>query len=468
MVDHDADTPPRPIANIEAEQALLGALLLNNEVLDRIGFLQPEHFYEPVHGRIFTLARDWVQAGKLASPVTLKPVLADDEGLRELGGTNYLARLAGATISIVSAPDYAETVMELYSRREVIIAAENAITIAGAFDETGGASQAIEHLDGDLDAIRGNTQRRAPSVSFATAMTSAMTRMIEARDHGAGTPTGLASLDRMIGGLYPGDLMYIAGRPSMGKTALAVSMARRMAVRGRTIIFSSLEMQSADLAIRMASEAQRERGQAIAYRDVRQGRVDDYQAETFMRTSRDIEHLPIEIIESHVRRLPHLQSEIRRLVRRARTKGQEIGAIFIDYLGLIELNVPNDNSRVSQISAALKGMAGEHKVPVVVLAQLNRQVENRDDKRPRLADLRDSGSIEQDADAVIFCYREEYYEERAEPDEDDVERHVAWQMKMDRCRGKLDLIVAKQRMGPIGTVKLECDLATNSIWDARS
>jgi replicative DNA helicase len=355
--------------------------------------------------------------------------------------------------------------MELYSRREVITAAESAMAIAGAFTEDGGAAQAIEHLDGDLDAIRGNTQRRAPSVSFAAAMVSAMTRMVEAREHGAGTPTGLASLDRMIGGLYPGDLMYIAGRPSMGKTALAVSMARRMAVRGRTIIFSSLEMQSEDLSIRMASETLRERGQAIAYRDMRQGRVDDYQAETIMRTGLDIEGLPIEIIESHVRRLPHLQSEIRRLVRRARTMGQEIGAIFIDYLGLIELNVPNDNSRVSQISAALKGMAGEHKVPVVVLAQLNRQVENRDDKRPRLADLRDSGSIEQDADTVIFCYRDEYYRERMEPDPKDIERHSAWLVNLDSCRGKMDLIIAKQRMGPVGTVALECDLATNSIWD---
>jgi replicative DNA helicase len=401
----------------------------------------------------------------------LKSVLASDKGLQDLGGTDYLARLAGATISIVSARDYAETVMELYSRREIVTAAENAITIAVAFDETGGASQAIEHLDGNLDAIRGNTQRRAPSVSFGKAMASGLTRMLDAREHGAGTPTGLASLDRMIGGLYPGDLLYIAGRPSMGKTAIAVSMARRIATRGRTVIFSSLEMQSEDLSIRMASEALRERGHTIAYRDVRQGRVDDYQAETFMRTSLDIEGLPIEIIESHVRRLPHLQSEIRRLVRRARTRGEDVGAIFIDYLGLIELNVVNDNSRVSQISAALKGMAGEHKVPVVVLAQLNRQVENRDDKRPRLADLRDSGSIEQDADAVIFCYREEYYEERAEPKEraqpnkDDIKRHAAWVIKMDRCRGKLDLIVAKQRMGPVGTVTVDCDLSTNSIWD---
>ena len=185
------DSAPQPaICNIEAEQAILGALLLNNEVLDRIGFLQPEHFYEPVHGRIFKVARDWVQAGKLASPVTLKPVLADDEGLQELGGTDYLARLAGATISITSARDYAETVMELYSRREVITAAESAITIAGAFDETGGAAQAIEHLDGDLDAIRGNTQRRAPSVSFGKAMVSAMERMVEARGHQVVRPGG--------------------------------------------------------------------------------------------------------------------------------------------------------------------------------------------------------------------------------------------------------------------------------------
>ncbi|MCH8038497.1 MAG: AAA family ATPase [Proteobacteria bacterium] len=353
--------------------------------------------------------------------------------------------------------------MAAYTIRDARL--QGAITIAGTLDEPGGASQAIEHLDGDLDAIRGNTQRRAPSVSFATAMASAMTRMVEARNHGAGTPTGIASLDRMIGGLYPGDLLYIAGRPSMGKTALAVSMARRIATRGRTVIFCTLEMQSEDMAIRMASEALRERGDTITYRDVRQGRVDDDEARLMMEASRDIEHLPIEIIESHVRRLPHLQSEIRRLVRRARTKGQEIGAIFIDYIGLIELNVPNDNSRVSQISAALKGLAGELKAPVVVLAQLNRQVENRDDKRPRLADLRDSGSIEQDADVVIFCYREEYYRERMEPDPRDIEKHSAWQVKMDSCRGKLDLIVAKQRMGPVSTVKLECDLATNSIWD---
>ena len=460
------DNAPQPaICNIECEQALLGALLLNNEVLDQIGFIAPEHFYEPVHGRIFTQARDWIQAGKLASPVTLKPVLAEDEGLQELGGTDYLARLAGATISIVAAPDYAEMVMELYSRREVITAAESAIAIAGAFTEDGGAAQAIEHLDGDLDAIRGNTQRRAPSVSFATAMTSAMKRMLEARNHGAGTPTGIASLDNRIGGLYPGDLLYIAGRPSMGKTAVAISMARRIATRGRTVIFSSLEMQSEDLGIRMASEALRERGRNIPYRDVRQGRVNDDEARIVMEVGRDMEALPIEIIESHVRRLPHLQSEIRRLVRRARTKGQEIGAIFIDYLGLIELNVPNDNSRVSQISATLKGMAGEHKVPVVVLAQLNRQVENRDDKRPRLADLRDSGSLEQDADTVIFCYRDEYYRERMEPDPKAIERHSAWLVNMDSCRGKMDLIIAKQRMGPVGTVALECDLATNSIWD---
>ncbi len=245
------DTSPPVSANIEAEQALLGALLLNNEVLDRIGFVTPEHFYEPVHGRIFTQARDWVQAGKLASPVTLKPVLAEDEGLQELGGTAYLARLAGATISIVAARDYAETVMELYSRREVITAAEGAIAIASSFTEDSGASQAIDHLDGDLDAIRGNTQRRAPSVSFGKAMVSAMERMVEAREHGAGTPTGIASLDDRIGGLYPGDLLYIAGRPSMGKTALAVSMARRIATRGRAVIFSSLEMQSEDLGIRM-------------------------------------------------------------------------------------------------------------------------------------------------------------------------------------------------------------------------
>lgn len=459
--------PRQAICNIEAEQALLGAVLLTPECLDRLGFLRPEHFYEPLHADIFRLARQWHEEGRHVSPVTLRAPLGDHAGLKELGGTEYLARLAAATISLAAVRDYGETLLDLYSRREIVSAADKAATLAQDFTECADASAALTALDGDLDAIRGATQRRASAVPFSRALTSAMERMVAARDEGPATPTGLASLDQKIGGLFAGDMLLIGGRPSMGKTAVALSLARRIARRGRAVIFASLEMQSADLAIRLASEELRARGTTVPYEAVRKGRVTDDEAEAIMRTAHDMERLPIEIIESHVRRLPHLQAEIRRLVRKLRAQGREIGGVFIDYLGLIDHQVPgNDNSRVSQISAALKGIAGEHKLPLVVLSQLNRGVESREDKRPQMSDLRDSGSLEQDADAIIFTFRPEYYEERSEPDPVDYEKHAAWQIKMDRCRGRLDLIVAKQRMGPVGAVTLRCDLATNSIWDA--
>jgi len=452
-------------SNIEAEQAVLGALLLNNEVIDRLGFLQPEHFYEPVHAMIFAIAREKIQAGILASPVTLKPFVADDPGIKELGGVEYLARLAGATISIVSARDYATLVVDLYSRRQVIQVAEGAIAIAGGFVEDQDASSAITYLDEHLDEIRAATQRRPPSVTLGRALVVAMEKMHGAMKHGAGTPTGLASLDRRIGGLIDGDIYIIAGRPSMGKTALAVSLARRVAARGRVAIFSSLEMQPEDLAIRAASEALREGGGVVHYTNIRRGRLEEDEARQVLLTAQDMADLPIHIIESHVRRLSHLQGEVRRLVKRARAQGNEIGAVFIDYLGLIGgFEKLGENARLTIIMRGLKELAGELKVPLVVLAQLNRQVESRDDKRPRLSDLRDSGSIEQDADTVIFCYREEYYLERTEPKLSH-ESYADWQVLMDDARGKMDLGLAKQRMGKTGTVELRCDLATNSVWD---
>lgn len=252
----------------------------------------------------------------------------------------------------------------------------------------------------------------------------------------------------------------------MGKTAVAQSIAQRIARRGRAVIFASLEMQSEDLVIRMASEALRDRGQEVPYQAIRAGRLTDDEAEAILIASSEIEKLPIHIIESHVRRLTHLQAEIRRLVRKVTTKGQEIGAVIIDYLGLIDAGTGfgNDNSRISYVSQQLKAVAGENKVPLIVLSQLNRAVEQREDKRPQLSDLRDSGSLEQDADAVIFAYREEYYHERAEPTPD-ADKWPEWKAHMERIQGRLDLIVAKQRMGPIGAVKLRCDLKTNSIWD---
>jgi replicative DNA helicase len=451
-------------SNIEAEQALLGAILLNNEILGSLRGLEADHFYEPVHGRIFALASQWIGEGRLASPVTLKPSLCDDEGLRELGGPVYLARLAGSTISIVAAPDYAKIVREMYGRRAVIEAAELASIRASSFGEEGGVVEAMIGLDEDLDAIRGFTQTKAPSITFAQASVRAAERMLEAQAHGGGEKTGLAAVDSLLGGLYPGDLILLAGRPSMGKTALAISIARSIAARGVHVKLASLEMQEPDIAMRMVSESLRVGNVKIPYRDIRAGTLQEHQVKTVLEGYRDMEALPIDIIGPHVRRLQHLIAEIRRTVKKSRAQGHPVGVIIIDYLGLIQCNIENDNSRMSAIVAAVKGLAAELGVAIIALSQLNRKVEDRNNKRPLLNDLRDSGSLEQDADTVLFVYRAEYYLQREEP-QTGSDAHPEWMQAMDEARGKMDIICAKQRNGAVGSVTVDAELETNSFWD---
>lgn len=458
--------PPSPPANIEAEQAILGAVMLTPECLDRLGRLEAEHFYDPVHADIYRIAWDKHARGEHVSPITMKGPLGDHAGLREIGGTQYLARLADSVIALSAVREYADAVINLYTRREIIGAAERAIEAARTGESPDGA---LTSLDGDLDVLRQHTQRRVASVSFGKALSSAMQRMVTARDEGPATPTGLATLDKKLGGLFAGNMILLGGRPGMGKTALAQSLARRIAKRGRAVAFASLEMTSDDLAIRMASEELREKGTRVPYTQARNGWVTDDEAEALMYAARGMERLPIEIIESHVRKLPHLHSEIRRLVTRWRARDMEIGAVFIDYLTLAQPGSDrwqNDNARISHVSQALKGIASELNVPMVVLAQLNRGVESREDKRPQMSDLRDSGSLEQDADAILFCYREEYYHERREPDRNDIDKWADWEAQRQRLKGRMEIIGAKQRMGPAFTVGVGCDLATNSFWDA--
>jgi len=425
------------------------------------------HFYDPVHADIFRAVQAKRARGEHISPVTMKGPLGGHEGLSQLGGTEYLARLAGSVISTGTVAEVAADMVEISARRDVISAAERAIFTARALDEDGGADAAVQGLEADLDWIREGFRRQRASASLSETVDSAIREMIAARDKGPATPTGFADLDHLIGGLFAGDMVLIGGRPSMGKTALAQSMAHRIARRGRSVIFASLEMRGEDLAFRMVSEAAREQGRDIHYQSLRRGNVDDDEARAAMEAAITIQPLPVDVVGPHIRRMPDLSGEISRLARRRRSQGAEIGAVIIDYLGLIQPaqdRWQSDNSRIAAISQSLKGLAHSLAVPLVVISQLNRQVENRDDKRPQMSDLRDSGSLEQDADCILFAYREEYYLQRLMPSPDDM-RYPEWLADFEQARGRMDVICAKQRMGPTGTATLACDLATNSIWD---
>lgn len=461
-----AEQPEQELPHdIECEQLVLGAVLLAPEVLDQMGWLRPGDFYDPVHGRIFDICQTRHERGEPVSAIVLRSAMGDDPGLAELGGTEYLGRLAASAVTIAGAPDVARDVRELATRRQVIAAMQEAEHIARLRDTGGGAAAAISRLDDDLDLIRADAQVKPASVSLGEAMTSAMDRMEAARSQGPGISTGFPSLDKPLGGLYGGHLTVLAGRPGMGKTATAICIAQRMTAAGYGVAVCSLEMTAEDMGLRIASERLRARSRVVSYSSMMRGYVSNDEALDAHRVAADAAAEKLDIIGSHVRRLGFILSEFRRIARRHRTAGRPVGALVIDHIGLVEVpKALNDNARISAVTASLKGLAMELNVPVVALSQLNRAVEVRGDKRPMLADLRDSGSVEQDADEVIFAYRPEYYLAREMPEEDS-EDYPAWQFRMERARGKLQLIVAKNRAGPLATVSLGCHLPTNAIFE---
>jgi replicative DNA helicase len=470
MADGSADN--RTIAaaqlqpsNIEAEQALLGALLLNNEVFDRIDpIVKPHHFYEPVHGRIFEIASRRIQKNALASPVTLKPFLADDEGLKELGGTDYLARLAGATISIVAAKDYAETIRDLALRRDLVQIGEEIMARAATFDTEAEPAEQITEAEQALYTLAESGSRQGGFVDFARAAADAANVVNAAFQRGgglAGISSGLHELDYKLGGLRNSDLIILAGRPSMGKTALATNIAFNIArkykkgtkpdgsegaVAGGVVGFFSLEMSSEQLANRiLAAESQ------IKSHELLSGRIQEEDFRRFLEVARELETTPLYIDDTPALPISSLAARARRLKRQ-----YGLDVLVIDYLQLVRAASGRSDGRVqevSEITQGLKAIAKELEIPVIALSQLSRKVEDRDDKRPQLADLRESGSIEQDADVVMFVFREEYYHERLKPPEDS-DKFPEWQQKAERLHGRTEVIIGKQRHGPIGTVDL--------------
>ncbi len=451
--------------NIEAEQQLLGAILTNNDVFDRVApIVNESHFFDPVHARIFEVAAARIAKNALASPVTLKAFLEDDQGLKDLGGPAYLARLAGAAISTFAARDFAQMLYDLAVRRELIALGRNISAEAARVDVANEPKEQITNAEQALYQLGEAGQTEKGFQSFLKAVTDAVNVANAAYQRDgqlAGVATGLTDLDKKLGGLHKSDLLILAGRPSMGKTSLATNMAFNIAkaykkgvlpdgaegaVEGGVVGFFSLEMSAEQLAARVLSEASE-----VPSEQIRRGDMTEGEFRRFVDAAKTLEACPLFIDDTPALPISQLAARARRLKRK-----HGLDALFVDYLQLARPASAKDSrvNEVSEITQGLKAIAKELDIPVVALSQLSRQVESRDDKRPQLSDLRESGSIEQDADVVMFVFREEYYKEREKPGDHDLEAMASWQAEMEQIHGKAEVIIGKQRHGPIGTVDL--------------
>lgn len=452
--------------NEEVEQALLGALLVNNRSLEKVSeFLKPEHFYNAVHGRIYEAIVKFVERGQDASPITLRNFFEKDQDLAQVGGGQYLSDLAAHIISVVNVEDYGRTVYELHLLRALISLGEDVVNDAYSHDIDKSAADQIEQTEKRLFDLATAGDYKGGFISFHDSLTAAIKQAeIAYQREGlvTGITTGLIDIDKKLGGLQNSDLLILAGRPSMGKSALATNMAINAAraylesggKEGAVVGLFSLEMSAEQLAGRILADLS-----GVASDKIRRGEIKDTDFQKFVEASQQMSRAPLFIDDTAALTLSAIRTRCRRLKRQ-----HNLGMIIIDYLQLIQGSGRADGSRVqevSEITRGLKALAKELDVPVLALSQLSRAVEARDNKRPQLADLRESGSIEQDADIVMFVYREEYYLEREQPaprPEESADkfaaRHEDWLKRFEAAHNVAECIIAKQRHGPIGTVKL--------------
>jgi replicative DNA helicase len=463
--------------NIEAEQALLGALLVNNEAFYRVSdFLEPAHFFEPIHQKIYELASSLIRAGKVASPVTLKTFLPPDLDLAGMTPSQYLARLAAEATTVINAEDYGRTIYDLAIRRTLIIIGEDVVNVAYDAPVDLPPREQIEDAERRLYELAETGRYDGGFQRFATALTTAVDVAAKAyqRDGNlSGLATGITDLDRMLGGLQKSDLVVLAGRPGMGKTALATNLAYNIArawrgevrpdgrmesVDGGIVGFFSCEMSAEQLATRIIAE----QTEIPSYR-IRRGEIDPSDFDKIAQMARDMEALPLYIDETGGLSISQLTARARRLKRQ---RGLDL--LVIDYIQLLSGSGKKASEgrvqEVTEITTGLKALAKELQVPIIALSQLSRQVESRDDKRPQLSDLRESGSIEQDADVVMFVFREEYYLKNKEP-RIGTEEHFKWQAEMEAVHAKAEVIIGKQRHGPTGTVPLHFEANVTRFSD---
>jgi replicative DNA helicase len=451
--------------NIEAEQALLGAVLVNNEAFYRVSdFLVPEHFYEPVHREIYEIVGKIIRAGKAATPITVKTYLPD-QLLAEVTVPQYLARLAAEATTVINAADYGQTVYDLAIRRNLIQIGEEMTATAYDADVEMTAPKQIEEAEKSLFDLAEKGRYDGGFQGFNIALTEAIKMAGEAYQRDgtlSGTSTGLTDLDRLMGGLQRSDLIILAARPAMGKTSLATNIAFHVARTYRSsttadghkktedggqVGFFSLEMSAEQLATRILAEQAE-----ISSSDIRRGNIHESQFSRLVDVSNMLSTIPLYIDDTGGLAVSQLAARARRLKRQ---KGLDL--IIIDYVQLLSGSSrkasENRVQELTEITTTLKALAKELEVPIIALSQLSRAVEQRDDKHPQLADLRESGSIEQDADVVLFVYREEYYLKNKEPKEGTIE-HQNWQSEMEQVHGRAEVIIGKQRHGPTGTVQL--------------
>ena len=453
--------------NIEAEQALLGAILVNNEAMDRVsGFLDMSHFYDPLHAQIFEIAGKLIQAGKQATPVTMRTFFESAEPIDEnLTVPQYLGRLAVNATTIINAADYGRTIYDLATRRALIVIGEEMVTTAYDSPVDFPPETQIQEAEGRLYELAESGKYGQGFQTFGHALTEAikMANAAYQRDgHLSGVSSGLADLDAKMGGLQASDLIVLAGRPSMGKTALATNIAYNIAKKyatekqadgslkvldGGVVGFFSLEMSSEQLATRILSEQAE-----IGSEKIRRGMISEDEFRRLVQVSQEMSRIPLYIDDTGGISIAQLSARARKLKRQ-----HGLGLLVVDYLQLLSGSSRSASAgrvqEITEITTGLKALAKELGCPIIALSQLSRQVEQREDKRPQLSDLRESGSIEQDADVVMFVFREEYYVERTKPSEGTAE-FQDWMTKMQMVSGKAEVIIGKQRHGPVGSVQL--------------
>jgi replicative DNA helicase len=455
-------------SNIDAEQSLLGALLVNNEALQHIGDqLRHDHFYEPLHGRIYDAIWKFNNKGLIANPVTLKHYFDQDEALADIGGGAYLTKLAAAAVTVINISDYSQMIYDLALKRQLIGIGEEVVNVAFEHQIDIPASAQIESAEQKLFnlSVEGTGDRGFRALKHSLIGAIKQAEFAFKHDGVVGVTTGLTDLDTMLGGLHKSDLLILAGRPSMGKTALATNIAynacKSLMEKAReggqsakdigSVGFFSLEMSAEQLSTRLLSSASKLNSSSIF-----KGTISGEEFAHLVRVSNDMASMPLFIDDTPALSIAGLRTRARRLKRMHNLK-----LLVVDYLQLLRgSNLKASDGRVqevSEITQGLKAIAKELDIPVVALSQLSRQVEQRPDKRPQLSDLRESGSIEQDADVVMFVYREEYYLSREEPPMDKADAYAKWQADMDRAMNVAEVIIAKHRNGPIGNVKMRFD-----------
>tara|TARA_B100000963_G_scaffold296148_1_gene267273 strand:+ start:1141 stop:2565 length:1425 start_codon:yes stop_codon:yes gene_type:complete len=470
LVNLDVSKENQVPKNIEAEQTILGSILANNEIFDEItDQLDESYFFDPIHQKIYKIISNLISKGLLANPVTIKNFFNSKEELVEIGGIDYLIKLTKVSTTKNQIKYYSQLLSDLYIRRQLINISEETLEESKNKDLDISGINILENTERKLFEIaeRGEFQKSFITFKDALQETIDMATAAYKNDQGiVGVPSGLTDLDDRLGGLHKQDLIIIAGRPSMGKTALATNIAFNASLNIKkndlktSVAFFSLEMSSEQLSTRILAEQSR-----IKSNDIRRGKINQDDFERFIEASKNLEMLPLHIDDTPAITISALSNRARRLKRK-----EGLDLIVIDYIQLMKSSGYRNEGRVleiAEITQGLKALAKELDVPVLALSQLSRQVEQREDKKPQLSDLRESGSIEQDADVVMFVFREQYYLEKQEPKPGTAE-HVEWQEKMSQIHNEAEIIIGKQRHGPTGVIKLEFESAFTKFKDAKN